>query len=275
MSIIRKLKNIFSSDVEKKYEKKTESVLTNMKPPAEEILDSEESPNSDIDENSFKEAEPKKRTIIEPPIITSKESIGVKQTGKILIKAEPSLKGDQCKFMVNRDLIEGNSWYFDNFESAEGSPLAESLFSLDGVESILIQESTLTITRIDKGPGDWLPMAKKIGNAIREKLEANGSLISKTILDSIPLEEEVRVKIQEVIDKEVNPGVAGHGGNVQLTSVKGNTVTILMGGGCQGCSAADMTLKMGIHGAFRKALPTVGAILDETDHKAGLNPFYS
>ena len=52
------------------------------------------------------------------------------------------------------------------------------------------------------------------------------------------------------------------------------SVTIEMGGGCQGCSAADLTLKQGIHSAFRKAAPYVGAIYDETDHAAGLNPYY-
>jgi Fe-S cluster biogenesis protein NfuA len=48
-----------------------------------------------------------------------------------------------------------------------------------------------------------------------------------------------------------------------------------MGGGCQGCSAADLTLKQGIHTSFRKAVPMVGAIFDETDHTAGLNPYFS
>ena len=95
---------------------------------------------------------------------------------------------DYFKFMqlgmesVNyEDLIKGNSWYFKNFESAQGSPLAESLFSIDGVESMLVQESTLTVTRVNKGPGDWLPMAKAIGTSMREKLESNENLISKMI----------------------------------------------------------------------------------------------
>jgi Fe-S cluster biogenesis protein NfuA len=267
---------MFSGSADKVREDKPQAPQVSMRPPMDEVVAVEEPPAStDSEEKTFKEPEPIKRTVIQPPIIVSTEPSETVQSDKILIKAEPTLEGDQCKFMVNRDLMEGNSWYFENFESAEGSALAESLFSVDGVESMLVQESTLTVTRVNKGPGDWLPMAKEIGAAIREKLEANESLISQAILDSIPSEEEVRTKIQEVIDKEVNPGVAGHGGNVQLTNIKGNTVTILMGGGCQGCSAADMTLKMGIHGAFRKALPTVGAILDETDHKAGLNPFYS
>lgn len=275
MSIIGKLKNIFLGNTDKAPGSHSEVSQMNLRPEIDEIETLEEPITHEVsEEKQFKEPEPIKRIVIQPPVIASKESVVV-QPDKILIKAEPTLAGDQCKFMINQDLIQGNSWYFENFESAEGSSLAEGLFSVDGVESVLIQESTVTVTRVNKNPGDWQPMAKGIGAVIREKLESNVSFISKDILDMIPSEKEVRTKIQEVIDKEVNPGVAGHGGNIQLTNVKGNTVTILMGGGCQGCSAADLTLKMGIHGAFRKALPTVGAILDETDHKAGLNPFYS
>ncbi|MCP5053599.1 MAG: hypothetical protein GY940_40910, partial [bacterium] len=106
-------------------------------------------------------------------------------------------------------------------------------------------------------------------------LESSSHLIAKKIIDGIPSEQEISDNIQRVIDTEVNPGVAGHGGNITLLDVKANTVTIKMGGGCQGCSAADMTLKMGIHNSFRKSVPMVGAILDETDHSAGLNPYYS
>ncbi|MCH8156865.1 MAG: NifU family protein, partial [Nitrospinae bacterium] len=101
-----------------------------------------------------------------------------------------------------------------------------------------------------------------------------GSPVSRTIIDEMPSEETIRQGIQKAIDEEVNPGVAGHGGNITLEKIKGNTITIQMGGGCQGCSAADLTLKQGIHSSFRKFVPQVGAIFDETDHTAGLNPYF-
>ena len=113
-----------------------------------------------------------------------------------------------------------------------------------------------------------------MGAAVRKALEGSGPLIAEKIIAELPSEDSIRKGIQENIDAEVNPGVAGHGGNITLQSVKGNTVTIQMGGGCQGCSAADLTLKQGIHSSFRKAVPMVGAILDETDHSAGVNPYF-
>ena len=230
-------------------------------------------PSSEPNTERFADEPPAPRTVLHAPVLN--ESIFPEESSEILIKAQPSPTGDQCMFTVNRALMSGYSWYFDSFESASDSSLAEALFSLDDVETVLVCEATVTITRKDKTLVDWVPLAKEIGTAIRGVLKEGSLLISEKILSSIPSEETIRGGIQKVIDEEVNPGVAGHGGQINLLAVKGNSVTIQMGGGCQGCSAADLTLKQGIHTSFRNAVPQVGAIFDETDHTAGLNPYFS
>lgn len=222
---------------------------------------------------NFSDAPPAPRTVLHAPVL--KENLFPESSEEILIKAQPSATGDQCLFTVNRVLMNNCSWYFDSFESAAESALAEALFSLDDVETVLVCESTVTVTRKDKTLVDWAPLAKEVGAAIRGVLKEGNVLIAEKIISSIPSEETIREGIQKVIDEEVNPGVAGHGGQINLLDVKGNSVTIQMGGGCQGCSAADLTLKQGIHTSFRKAVPQVGAIFDETDHTAGLNPYFS
>ncbi|MFQ5671718.1 MAG: NifU family protein [Nitrospinales bacterium] len=262
-SIFKSLRNVFSGE-----KRETENFDRENSPPETVARDSGEHSAAE-----HPPAAPAKRTVVRAPVLTSDSA--PKATDEILIKAEPSALGDQCKFMVNRDLFAGYSWMFADFESAAGSPLAEAVFSVEGVESVLVQESTLTLTRQNKSQADWRPLAKEVGAAIRRVLQTGSPLIAEKIVQGIPSEEEIRKGIQEVIDREVNPGVAAHGGRIALLGVKGNAVTIQMGGGCQGCSAADLTLKAGIHTAFRKAVPAVGAILDETDHAAGLNPYYS
>ncbi len=193
---------------------------------------------------------------------------------KVLIKAQPSNTGDQCLFMLNRTLFEGHSWWYPTFESAEGSSLAERLFSLDDVETVLVHEATVTVTRKDKSILDWKPLGMEVGTVLRELLEEGGPLISQKIRDEMPSQDDIQQGIQKAINEEVNPGVAGHGGLITLQKIKGNTITIKMGGGCQGCSSADFTLKQGIHGSFRKFVPQIGAIFDETDHAAGMNPYF-
>jgi len=81
-------------------------------------------------------------------------------------------------------------------------------------------------------------------------------------------------KVVKVIDEEINPGIASHGGFVSLVDVKGNDIMIQMGGGCQGCGMANVTLKDGIEVALKKAIPEIGGIYDVTDHAGGKNPFY-
>jgi len=212
---------------------------------------------------------------VQAPIIRE-EAQAFSSSKNILIKAELSGLRDQLKLMVNRPLFEGYSWYFSNFESAEGSTLAEKVFCIDKVETLMVQGSTATVTRTEAATLEqWEAFAKEVGAALRSTLQSGEPLISDEIRKAIPSEDVVRQDIQKVIDTEVNPGVAGHGGRISLTKVEGNTVHIEMGGGCQGCSAADLTLKQGIHNSFRTAVPYIGAILDETDHTAGLNPFYS
>ncbi len=81
-------------------------------------------------------------------------------------------------------------------------------------------------------------------------------------------------KVVKVIDEEINPGIASHGGFVSLVDIKDNDVVIQMGGGCQGCGMANVTLKDGIEVALKNAIPEIGAIYDVTDHADGKNPYY-
>jgi Fe-S cluster biogenesis protein NfuA len=264
LNIITKIKNIFSSQVADVEKLSQDDVADDIKKITSE---------SDEDNKPFAEPEPVIRRVIRVPVV-SDDIFPPNDENKVLIRAQPSGSSDQCLFMLNRPLFLGHSWWFPNFESAEGSPLAERLFSLDDVASVLVNESTITVTRKDKNIYDWKPLALEVGNVLRELVIEGGELISKKIVSEMPSQGEIQEGIQKAINEEVNPGVAGHGGLITLEKIKGNTITIKMGGGCQGCSSADLTLKEGIHGSFRKFVPQIGAIFDETDHAAGLNPYF-
>ena len=80
--------------------------------------------------------------------------------------------------------------------------------------------------------------------------------------------------VQKVLDDEINPAVASHGGHVALLEVKDNVAYIQLGGGCQGCGMVDVTLKQGIEVRIREAVPTIREIVDTTDHAGGKNPYY-
>jgi len=88
-------------------------------------------------------------------------------------------------------------------------------------------------------------------------------------------EVDIRERVQQMLDASINPAVASHGGMVSLIDVKDNIVYIQMAGGCQGCGAADITLKAGIERMIREEIPEVVEVLDTTDHAAGKNPYYT
>jgi Fe/S biogenesis protein NfuA len=88
-------------------------------------------------------------------------------------------------------------------------------------------------------------------------------------------EKGVRDKVQDLIDSAINPAVAGHGGYIELIDVKESTVYLRMSGGCQGCGAADVTLKAGIERMIFEEVPEITEVLDVTDHASGQNPYYA
>src|SRR6266849_423654 len=81
--------------------------------------------------------------------------------------------------------------------------------------------------------------------SLPRRLALSGKSSRILIREMTALSEELMAKVQELIDNSINPAVAGHGGFVQLIDVKDNRVYLQMGGGCQGCGAADITLKAG------------------------------
>ncbi len=191
--------------------------------------------------------------------------------GEIEITGEPSSSGDRCSFVVDRPVLPGASAHFGDREAARHSPLAGELLAIRGMESVLIAENTVTLS--SAYPVDWPALG--IGNVIRKHIRAADPVVAEAYFEDLPSEGDLKWAIRDLLDREINPAVAQHGGFVELIDVKRNNVYLRLGGGCQGCGAADVTLKQGIEKAIRSLAPLVGEILDTTDHAAGRNPYYT
>jgi len=81
-------------------------------------------------------------------------------------------------------------------------------------------------------------------------------------------------RVKHVIEYQINPSIAGHGGAVTLVDVRDDVIYLEMQGGCQGCGMAAVTLAQGIRRILLEALPEVRDIVDVTNHNAGANPYY-
>jgi Fe-S cluster biogenesis protein NfuA len=191
---------------------------------------------------------------------------------EIGIKGEPTVNPATCEFTVDRLVYPGGSAYFGTREAANVSLLAQRIFEIPEVENILIAENQVAVTKSGYEP--WPVIGKQIGAKIREHIRSGDPAVSPQYDSAMPPEAEIRQKVQTLLDGEINPALGMHGGWVELIDVRKNSVYLRLGGGCQGCGSAKMTLKMGIEKVIREKIPEVGEILDTTDHAAGRNPYY-
>ena len=190
---------------------------------------------------------------------------------EIKIQAEPLGVASMCKFTIDRPLAAGRSYFFGSREAAEMSPLAKRFFAMPGMASVLISHDSVTITKF--APEPWSTFGRPIGAAIREHLRAGDSAIPDSLFSLLPSSAELRQRVESVIQSEIAPAVASHGGSISVVDVQNNVVMLKLGGGCQGCGNAAATLKFGVEAAIRRAVPEIGEIIDTTNHAAGTNPY--
>ena len=190
----------------------------------------------------------------------------------INISGEPTLDPQVCKFIVDYPLYENKTCTCRSKDMAKGSPLLEALFEIENISQVMVSGSTLTIAK--SGADAWQVLGSQIGKAVRASIQGGGILIADNAEKMKPSEVDIRNKVEELFEKEINPQIASHGGFVELAYIEDTKVFVRLGGGCQGCSSSNATLKQGIAKAIQQLIPEVTEVIDATDHSAGLNPYY-
>jgi Fe/S biogenesis protein NfuA len=84
----------------------------------------------------------------------------------------------------------------------------------------------------------------------------------------------VAEQVEQVIATQINPAIASHGGVIELVAVEDSTAYVRLGGACQGCGMANVTLSQGIEASIVSMVPEVLQVIDVTDHNSGDNPYY-
>ncbi|HUF34119.1 MAG TPA: NifU family protein [Acidimicrobiales bacterium] len=84
----------------------------------------------------------------------------------------------------------------------------------------------------------------------------------------------VAQRVAQVLEQQINPSIASHGGEAQLVAVEDGTAYLRLGGGCVGCGMASVTLSQGIEVAIKDSVPEITEVVDVTDHASGTNPYY-
>lgn len=147
----------------------------------------------------------------------------------------------------------------DLVEDHDGLPVAIALDSVDNLRGAVLDLS-------GDGTGPGLVMR-------------NPNVPSPTIggvdMSNVKLTGTTEEKIRTLLEEQINPAIASHGGIANLVRVEGEVAHLELGGGCQGCGLAAITLRQGIERAILDAIPEITEVVDVTDHAMGKNPFYA
>jgi len=159
-----------------------------------------------------------------------------------------------------------------------GTPAADARLEfaepheLDGNEAVVDYEGFTLYVRAASLP--WLEGAEidyLTDNPTQQQLTIKAPLIKGKPLDD---NSSMMERVQWLIEHEINPQLARHGGRVAVQDVSADGVAWLrFGGGCHGCGMADVTLKQGIEKTLLAQVPGLRAVCDATDHNSGQAPY--
>jgi Fe/S biogenesis protein NfuA len=125
--------------------------------------------------------------------------------------------------------------------------------------------------------------AEDLRGAVVDRVMSTGELVLVTAQRPSPavgvraggdLQGDVTARVEQVVSEHINPAIAAHGGHAEVASVADGVAYLRLGGGCQGCGIAQVTLRQGIETAIKDAVPEIDRVVDVTDHASGTNPFY-
>ena len=131
--------------------------------------------------------------------------------------------------------------------------------------AVLVAEES--VDRLNGATVDFVERVNESGFEVR----APGSPEATRSDPTGPLADRVR----EVLDAQVNPSIAAHGGQINLVDVKSTEIFLERSGGCQGCALSRMTLRQGVEKMLRQSVPEITAVHDVTDHAGGQNPYFN
>jgi len=158
------------------------------------------------------------------------------------------------------------------FQAAVDAAPGDWIDHLDRLSLIVPGQS---IDRIRGSVLDLSPDADGGGMVIRNPNRPPPARRSPAMTGPPPdLSGDVAQRLLQVLEEQINPAIAAHGGRADLVAVEVDTAYLRLSGGCAGCGMAAVTLSQGIEVAIRESVPEIANIVDVTDHASGTNPYY-
>jgi len=178
---------------------------------------------------------------------------------EVYITANPTPNPDCLKFIVDRQIVDGDPVSFNTAQETEGSPLAQKIFELGHVRQLFAFQNFLTVTQ--DGDVPWPKFARDIGQAIRDHVQSGEANFATTAATATQHDDDQAIGAIKAVLDEIRPAVAMDGGNITFVGYNEGVVQVLMQGACSGCPSSTMTLKAGIESRLKEVLPEVKAVV--------------
>ena len=166
----------------------------------------------------------------------------------------------------------------DRVAAALERSVLPAVIARGGAVQVIAVEDGVATLEVRGSPGAALPLASRIQGLLGAAVpEITGVRLVGPHAEPPPAGhgESLADRVRGILDTEINPVIAAHGGRVDLVEAEHGWVHIRLEGGCQGCSLAEVTIRQGIEPLLRARVPEMVGLADVTDHAAGTTPFFS
>jgi Fe-S cluster biogenesis protein NfuA len=164
---------------------------------------------------------------------------------------------NSLKYSVNLELCSSAIFIKSKTQASEISPLAKTLFDVEGVTSVMIGRNFITISKTEES--DWDEVHSNCNHLIETFLNSDQEVFSKPIEEIIVKnnseQSEVEKKICEILDNEIRPAVALDGGDITFDRFEDGILYLELKGSCSGCPSSSDTLKLGIEQRLKSEIP--------------------
>lgn len=181
----------------------------------------------------------------------------------MFIQTETTPNPAVLKFLPGREVLGAGTREFEDVDAARASPLASSLFAINGVTRVFFGAEFLTVGKDEES--DWAHLKAPILAAIMDHFTGAGPLITdgggealeETVYDGES--EQIVREIKDLLDSRIRPAVAQDGGDILFSRFEPETgvVWLHMRGACAGCPSSSATLKAGVENMLRHYVPEV------------------
>lgn len=183
----------------------------------------------------------------------------------MFIQTEATPNPATLKFLPGKPVLPGGTRDYRDVEAAAESPLAQKLFSVNGVSGVFLGQDFITVTR---SGAEWQHMKPAILGLIMDHyLSGAPVLLGEKPAPEAASEEffaegdaEVVSTIKQLLDTRVRPAVAQDGGDITFHGFREGVVFLNMKGSCAGCPSSTATLKHGIENLLRHFVPEVSEV---------------